>query len=70
MTYSGGYRPAEVPDDIKNALIIQIRYFLQRWNTDKLHLKTEGFDKVSTSYMLEDLHPVFTRVIGAYMRYD
>lgn len=73
VVYSGGYRadavaPAErVPDNVKHAMILQIRFDLARHSDERLAVKTLALAAgSSTSYEPQGLHPAFARCCELY----
>jgi hypothetical protein len=61
VNWTGGYE--EVDDmAIREALIVQARFLLNRHSDDKIAMASQGFQGGSSSFLAADLHPFFKRV--------
>lgn len=67
VTYDGGF--AEAPEDIQQALIIQIKFELQRLADEKLASKAENFGKGSVGFLeTASWHPYFAKLVKQYRK--
>lgn len=69
VTYSGGYTATTCPGDIKEALIIQARYMLERYDGEKLTVRGQSFGKGAVSFLeAADMHPLFKSIAALHRR--
>lgn len=68
VTYAGGYTADNLPYDVKTALLTQIKFVAARFASDKIILKTEGFEGGASSFETADLHPYFKAQAAHYRR--
>lgn len=77
-TYDGGYidghqasppiGAAVVPDDVLEALIIQVVFSLRRHDGDKVVMAEQAFEAGTARYLSADVHPVFLKAAKARRR--
>lgn len=68
VTYDGGYDEDDCPDDIKLALLTQIKFIIARMGGDKVILRSEAFEGGSSSFETADIHPHFKNQAQHYRR--
>jgi len=67
-TFDAGY--TSVPNrDIKEALFLQARFWIQRHTDDKIIVSSQGVEGGSATYFMKaDMHPVYQAAIKRYIR--
>ncbi len=74
VTYTGGVvaepedAEAKTPADIREALILQARYLVDRHSGENAILRSKAFEKGSTSFLSADLHPLFKKTAQLHAR--
>lgn len=66
VDYDSGYSEANVPDKIKNPLLVQIRYLNNRLDPAKIDVKSKALESgATTTYMHEEYHPIFKKLLDS-----
>ncbi len=70
-TITGGHSVGgdEAPDDVIEALLLQLKFALNRHSGDKISQSAQGFEGGSTTFIGADLHPHFKSAAKSYRRY-
>lgn len=76
--YTGGYidshqksppiGAAVVPDDVVEALVIQVIFRMRRHRGDRLIMSSQAFEAGSTNFLSADQHPIFKQAVKARRR--
>lgn len=71
VTADVGIPGEDVPADVKQAIITQIRFLIERNRSDAIALSSKGSSELGTiAYLTADLHPLFARAAAARARRD
>lgn len=69
VTYTAGYDETTAPADIRQALFIQARFMVERYEGEKLTVKGQSLGKGTATFLESaDLHPLFRRVARMHRR--
>ncbi|MEE8164384.1 MAG: hypothetical protein V3T64_02340, partial [Myxococcota bacterium] len=70
-TITGGHSVGgdEAPEDVIEALLLQLKFALTRHSNDKIAQSTQGFEGGSTTFLGADLHPHFKSVVKSHRRF-
>jgi hypothetical protein len=68
VVYTGGYDEKTCPEDIQNAIQLQVSFLLDRMSPQNSSSRGRSLGNGSTNFIADDMHPIFKQACKFYMR--